>query len=128
MGENTEKYITFSIQITNNAKKTCKLKFIDSCRFMATSLSDLVNNLSEINNKDCETCMERKIIKSKWDFIEFKNNRLNDKCKECGKRCYQSINGLIKKFPSVYKFCDDNPHKFVLLLRKGANLYEDMDS
>ena len=95
---------------------------------MATSLSDLVNSLYEINNKDCKTCMERKIIKSKWDFIEFKNNRLNDKSRERGKRCYKSINGLIKKFPSVYKFCDDNPNKFILLLRKGANLYEDMDS
>ena len=31
---------------------TCKLKFIDSCRFMQDSLSNLVDNLSEINNKE----------------------------------------------------------------------------
>ena len=54
---------------------------------MSTSLLDLVNNLSEINNKYCKTCMERKNIKSRCDFIEFKNNRLNYKCKECGERC-----------------------------------------
>ena len=47
---------------------------------MSTSLSNLVDNLSEINNKYCKSCMEKKILKSKCDFIEFKNNRLNYKC------------------------------------------------
>ena len=32
---------------------TYKLKFIDSCKFMQSKLSDLVDNLSEINNKGC---------------------------------------------------------------------------
>ena len=45
LGENTEKYITFSIY--NSKKITYKLTFIDSYRFMRTKLSDLVNNLSE---------------------------------------------------------------------------------
>ena len=49
---------------------------------MSSKLSDLVDNLSEINNKDCKTCMERKNIKSECEFIGFKNNRLNYKCKE----------------------------------------------
>ena len=31
---------------------TYKIKFIDSCRFMPSKLSNLVDNLSEINNKD----------------------------------------------------------------------------
>ena len=31
---------------------------------MQIKLSDLVDNLSEINNKVCKTCMERKNIKS----------------------------------------------------------------
>ena len=69
-----------------------------------------------------------KNIKSKCDFIEFKNNRLNSKCKECGKRCSKSIKGLIKKFPSVYQFCNNDHNKFVLLLRKGFYPYEYMDS
>ena len=55
LGENTEKYITFSVPIKkehDNGKTTVyKLKFIDSYRFMQKSLSSLVDNLSEINNK-----------------------------------------------------------------------------
>ena len=55
LGENTEKYITFSAPIKkvrdNGKTTTCKLKFIDSCRFMQSSLSNLVNDLSEIKNK-----------------------------------------------------------------------------
>ena len=49
---------------------------------MSTSLSNLADNLTEINKKECNACMERKNIKSECDFIEFKNNRLNYKCKE----------------------------------------------
>ena len=55
LGENTEKYITFSApskkERDNGRTTTYKLKFIDSCRFMKSSLSNLVDNLSEINNK-----------------------------------------------------------------------------
>ena len=55
LGENTEKYITFSVPIKkehdNGKTATYKLKFIDSCRFMQDSVSNLVDNLSEINNK-----------------------------------------------------------------------------
>ena len=47
---------------------------------MSSKLSDLVDNLSEINSKDCKTCMERKNIKSECEFIELKNYRLNYKC------------------------------------------------
>ena len=39
---------------------TYKIKFIDSCSFIQSKLSDLAGNLSEINNKDCKKCMERK--------------------------------------------------------------------
>ena len=48
--------------ITRKKKKTItyKLKFIDSYRFMQSKLSDLVDNLSEINEKECLKCMERK--------------------------------------------------------------------
>ena len=72
--------------------------------------------------------MERKNIKSKCDFIEFKNNRLNHKCKECGRRCFKSINGLIKKFPNTDQFCKGDLNKFVLLLKEGVYPFEYMDS
>ena len=62
LGENTEKYITFSAPIKkehdNGKTTTYKLKFIDSCRFMQSSLSNLVDNLSEINNKEPNKFMD----------------------------------------------------------------------
>ena len=64
--ENTEKYISFSVPIKRERDNdsgetiTYKIKFIDSCRFMPIKLSNLVDNLSEISNKDCKTYMERK--------------------------------------------------------------------
>ena len=57
LGENTEKYITFSVPIKkylyndNDKAIMYKLKFIDSYRFMQGSLSSFVDNLSEINKK-----------------------------------------------------------------------------
>ena len=54
-GENTEKYFTLSVSIKkehDNGKTTMyRLKFINSYRFIQNSLSNLVDNLSEINNK-----------------------------------------------------------------------------
>ena len=50
LGENTEKYITFPVPIKkdldNGKTITCKIKFIDSFRFMSSSLSSLADNLS----------------------------------------------------------------------------------
>ena len=71
--------------------------------------------------------MERKNIRPEWDFIKFKSNRLNYKCKECRKRCFKSISRLIKNFPIVYQFCKGDLNKFVLLLRKGVYPNEYMD-
>ena len=45
LGENAEKYITFSVaiqkELVNGKTATYKMKFIDSIRFMASSLSNL---------------------------------------------------------------------------------------
>ena len=53
LGENTEKYITFSVPIKKELAKTVtyKLKFIGSFRLMSTSLSSLADNLSKIYSK-----------------------------------------------------------------------------
>ena len=56
IGENTEKYITFSVPIEkehdNGKPSIYRLEFIDSYRLMQDSLSNLVNNLSGIDKKE----------------------------------------------------------------------------
>ena len=84
---------------------------------MPSTLSDLVDNLSEINTIDCKTCIDRKNIKSECEFIGLKNNSLNYRCKECNGTSTKSINELIEKFPRMYQFCNGDLNKFVLLLR-----------
>ena len=58
LGENTEKYIAFSVpikeELDNGKTITYKLKFIDSFRFMSTSLSIHIDNVSEIYKKECK--------------------------------------------------------------------------
>ena len=95
---------------------------------MQSKLSDLIDNLSGINYKKFKSCMERNKNKSKCNFIGFRNNRLNYKCKECGKRCSKLINEAIKNFLIMYQFCNGDLNQFVLLLRKGLYHYEYMDS
>ena len=62
LDENTEKCITFSVPIKKKIENkdleiTYKNRFIDSYRFMASSLSKLVDNLSEgIHNNKCSDC------------------------------------------------------------------------
>ena len=74
---------------------------------MSISLSDLADNLSKINKTECKACMEGKNIKSECEFIRFKNNILNYRCKECGKRMLK-VNKWIKQkvFKNAYQFCN----------------------
>ena len=87
LGENTEKYITFSVPIRKkidnkdleiiykikfidsyrfmSSSLSKKIKFIDSYRFMSSSLSKLVDSLSEgIHNNKCSDC------ESNLDYIK----------------------------------------------------------
>ena len=75
---------------------------------MSTSLSELVANMSG-------KCTSLECGKS---YVG------NSRCKEHKKL----MEGLIKKFPSVYQFCDGDINRFILLLQKGLYLYEYMDS
>ena len=98
---------------------TYKLKFIDSYRFMSTSLSNLVDNLSGSCDKECKKYRERKKIRLNCEFIGFKNGKLKYKCKECEKSYTKLTNESIRNFPTLYKFCNGDLDKFFLLLRKG---------
>ena len=83
LGENTEKYITFSVPLkkkteNKDIKINYKIKYIDSCRFMSSSLSKHVDNLSEgIHNNKCCDC------ESNLDYIKIKNEKLLLKCFNC---------------------------------------------
>ena len=88
LGENKEKYITFSVPIKKESNEDgtiiYRIKFIDSFRFMSTSLSTL-DNLSNkiIENRKCINC------KSYLEFIKIRNSsRLIFECFDC-KRSYQ---------------------------------------
>ena len=127
LGENTGKYITFSIPLKKEIKNknkiieiTYKIKFIDSFRFMSTSLSKLVHNLSEglHNNRcvDCKSCLE---------YMKNRDEKLIFRCFSC-KKNYEK--DLIRKFANTYSFCSKDLNKFILLLRKGVYPYEYMDN
>ena len=95
---------------------------------MNASLASLVDNLSEIDNKNCTKCMERNKIKSECQYIKHKDNRLIYKCNKCDDKSYRSVYDLTERFPNTYQFCNKDLSKFILLLRKGVYLYEYMDS
>ena len=133
IGDNMEKYIIFSVPLKKECENgktiTYKLKFVDSFRFMQTSLSELVDNTSGIfKSMECKSCIEKNKIDSECCFVELKNNKLIYKCKKCKKEWKTPLNKLIGSFPSIYQFCNGDLNKFVILLRKGVFPYEYMDS
>ena len=64
LGENTEKYITFSVPIKkddNSKKITYKLKFINSYRFMQSKSSELVDNYLKLTKKNAWNKQKEKL-------------------------------------------------------------------
>ena len=140
LGENTEKHITFSVPIKKEITKkdkdgndkttkiSYKIKFIDSYRFMSTSLSNLVKILSDrVHSDKCTDC------KSYLDYMTINNDQQSCTqlifwCFECKKNYKKDFNKeLIKRFVNIYEFCNEDINKFILLLRKGVYPYEYMD-
>ena len=140
LGENTEKYITFSVPIKkvldndndndnysdsdddNDKEKnkvktvTYRLKFINSYRFMQGSLSNLVDNLSEINNKG---------TKNKFtDSMRYMSDSLSqsiDKVSEIDREILQ-----IDEKESKNKFID-NMRSMVFSLTQSINKISEID-
>ena len=128
LGENTEKYITFSVPIkkrieNKNIDIAYKIKFIDSFRFMSTSLSKLVDNLTDgVHNDKCVDC------KSNLCFVRTLNGTLLFECVDCKKEYEKKFNKvLLERFSNTYEFCGNDMDKFWILLRKGVYPYEYMD-
>ena len=70
----------------------------------------------------------KKKINSECSFVKLKNDRLICRCNECNQKYKRPIEGLIKKFSTVYQFCNGDLNKFILLLRKSVYPYEYMNS
>ena len=92
LGENKEKYITFSVPIKKESNEDStiiyRIKFIDSFRFMSAYLSTLVDNLSNkiIENGKYADC------KSYLEFIKIRNSgRLSFQCFDCKRRYQKNI-------------------------------------
>ena len=121
LGENKEKSITFSVPVKKESNEDgiiiYRTKFIDSFRFMPTSLSSLVDNLSEgiHDNGKCTKC------NSSLEYISIsKTSRLLFECFDCKKRYRRKFDkNLTKKFKNIYNFCNEDIDKFMLSLRKG---------
>ena len=138
LGENTEKYIIFSVPLkkkieNKNLEITYKIKFIDSFRFMSSSLSKLIDSLSEgiHNNKcaDCKSNLDYIKTTAKLSSLERKNEKLILECYNCKQRYRKKFNKeLIKRVASTCEFCNNDLNKFVLLLRKGVYPYEYADT
>ena len=95
--------------MTKNTKNTSHiLQFIDSSRFMVSSLSNLVNNFSEglyiikckleHIDKKCETC----VIKYKYcncflEYINFKDDLIEYKCLSCNRRYQRKLGEKLKE-------------------------------
>ena len=100
-----------------------KIKFIDSARFMASSLSNLVDNFAEGTHrtkcKDCDCFLEYESVKD--NFTQYK-------CLSCNKDYSNKLDEKLKKqFKNTFKISNNDINKFILLLRKGVYPYEYRD-
>ena len=135
LGENTEKYKTFSVPIEKEVTKidkdgnesvvttSYKIKFIDSARFMANSLTNFVDNLAErihkIKCKGCDCFLE---------YERVKDSLIKHKCLSCNKDYSNKLDEKLKKrFKNTFTFSNNDINRFVLLLRKGIYPYKYMD-
>ena len=85
-------------------KISYKIKFISSFRFMSSSLSSLVDNLSEVLHSgkctDCKSCL---------DYLITKDDQLIFRCFECKKNYRKDFNKeLIKRFANIYELCNED--------------------
>ena len=128
-GENTEKFISFSVPIKKVLDKDKK------------DDNDSDNDKNEKNEEDEKRDKDKKarIIRYRLRFIDscrFMQDSLstlvdnlsgiNNKVSEIDKKISHAA--LIEKFSNTYQLCNNDLNKFALFLRKGVYPYEHMDS
>ena len=146
LGENTEKYITFSVTIEKEIIKIDKkwneitntisyrLQVIDRFigRFMASSLSNLVYKLAErIHTIKCKYEQDDKNFETygiKYrhsncflEYTSFKKDLIEKKCFFCNKDYQNKFDENLKKRSfNAYKFSNHDINKLILSLEKGV--------
>ena len=130
IAENKEKYISFTIDViadqyvdaSGKAKeKKIQFRFIDSLRFMASSLDSLTNNLVGVSRMVCGNC---------GGSCEFTHvNEIYIAHGEC-RSCYSGYSKRRLNVLNDFANLRDNhtDEQFRLLLRKGVYPYEYMSS
>ena len=127
IAENKEKHIIFNVKI--NAKlagvkykdgtqvhKNISLRFIDSCRFMVSSLDKLTSNLCDTSGIQCDKCKNNmELINISGDYIA---SLRSERCRT--KKTKDLDKGALKKnfnYASRFWGCDE---KFRPMIRKGV--------
>ncbi|XP_057308119.1 uncharacterized protein LOC130646005 [Hydractinia symbiolongicarpus] len=133
IAENTEKYISFNVKIKvplggmgygdGETYTTIEIRFIDSCRFMPSSLDKLASNLIGTNaagmkcQQCADTCLEFQSIDAEY--------KVRFWCKNCNSNTTKQLHQdkIKENVPSMAKFIDKD-YTFRLMLRKGVHPYE----
>ena len=131
--ENIEKNNIFSVLIEKEVTKlnkdgnesvatiSYKIKFIDSAGFLASSLSNPVDNLAEgihkIKCKDYDYFLEYQSVKDNKNKFLFWSKDYSNKHDE----------ELKERFKNTFKFSNNDINQFISLLRKGVYSNEYMD-
>ena len=94
LGENTEKYISFTVpfkKVINDKEIKYKIRISNSCRFMQDSLSNLVDNLSELKIIKIDNDV---LIKRFYNTYQLSDNDIN------------KFKLLLRKSVSPYEYMD----------------------
>ena len=134
-GNLNEQYKTFSVPTETeviNADKdgnetvvttSYKIKFIHIARFMATSLSNLVDSLTKgmhkIKYQNCDCLLE---------YESVNDNLIKYKCFSCNKNYSNKADEKLNKgFRNTFKFSYNAINKLILLFRKGVEYTEEWE-
>ena len=112
--------ITFSVPISkeldNGKIITYILRLLESFRFMSTSLSSLVDNLSEKLHSD--KCRDWKF---ELHYMSFEYNQLIFQCFECKRNYMKDFDeDLPKRFANAYEFCNGDINQYFFVTKKRS--------